>query len=463
MNLGRLKRITDTLKERHSGELEHCFGGTFNALKPFKKAGRDRLFPPCTTFWLFLWQTLCPDRSCKTAVLSFLAWLALRQDGEASSNTAAYCKARKRLPLEAIESTHQGLIEQLENSASSEPLWCGRRVKVVDGTGISMPDTPENQKQYPQSRSRKPGCGFPEMRLVALFCLASGALIRHGISSRRTGELTLFRRLWVALQSGDIVLADRGFCNFADFYRLMQRNIDSVMRLHQRRTKGLRQLKRLGPGDQLIQWFKSKSANKGFTKKQWAALPDTLTVRHITFVPNIPGFRTKKITIATTLTDHKQFPATAFAQLYRRRWMVELFLRDIKITLGMDILRCKTPDMIEKELTMHLIAYNLLRLTMLKAAAMAKLKVERISFKGTLQTICQWAQIIQTAPQDQKMRLHDKMLKAIARDPIPNRPNRTEPRVRKRRPKNYQLMNKPRCQMKEIHHRNRYEKKQSNA
>lgn len=463
INLGRLEKRTAGLRAQNSMQLQQSFGRVLQGSGGAIKGRRTRLFSTCMTFWLFLWQTLSPDPTCKTAVLSFLAWLALKRDRVASSNTAAYCKARMRLPMTAIQSAHANLVENLERHESSQTHWHGHRVLVVDGTGISMPDTSQNQEQYPQSKSSKPGCGFPEMKLVALFSLATGALLRHGESSRKHGELTLFRRLWDVLRPGDIVLADRGFCNFADFYRLAQRKVDSVMRLHQRRKTGVTLVKRLGVGDELVQWHKSKPVPKGLTKEQWAAMPDRLTVRHITFNPAIPGFRTKIITIATTLTDHKQYPAAAFAELYRRRWLVELFLRDIKTTMGMDILRCKTPEMIEKELTMHLIAYNLVRLTMLQAARMSKLKIERISFKTTLTALCQWAQTIQAAPKEQRLRLYQKMLQAIARDPLPNRPNRIEPRVRKRRPKNYQLMNKPRHEMQEIQHRNRYKSKTNNA
>jgi len=432
--------------------LETCPG----ILDALGKKQRSRLFPSHKTFCLFLWQVLSAERSCSEVVQAFLAWRAHNQQGPASPNTAAYCRARQRLNLKTLATVQHTLAAHVAKQAQPSQRWYGRTVTVVDGTGLSMPDTPENQAKYPQADSSKPGCGFPQMKMVALFCLTTGALLRHAQSHRKVGELTLFRRMWDALHSGDVVLADRGFCNFADYYRLAQRNIDSVMRLHQRRTKGLSLVKRLGPGDELIDWHKSNPTPKGLTKKQWAAMPDTLTVRHITFVPGIPGFRTKKITVATTLTDHKQFPATAFAELYRRRWLAELFLRDIKITLGMDILRCKTPAMIEKEVTMHLIAYNLIRLTMVQAAAKAKLNIERISFKGTLQTVRQWAPYISRAAKEERQQLYQSMLTAISRVPIPNRPNRAEPRVKKRRGKNYQFMTKPRREMKESPHRSRY-------
>ena len=423
-----------------------------------QKEQRNRLFPAHKTFYLFLWQVLSAERSCSEVVQAFLAWRAHNQEASSSPNSAAYCQARQRLNLAAIQTAQHTLATHVTQQAQSDQRWYDRTVVVVDGTGLSMPDTPENQEKYPQGKSSKPGCGFPQMKMVALFCLATGALLRHAQSHRKVGELTLFRKMWDTLHSGDVVLADRGFCNFADYYRLGLRNIDSVMRLHQRRTKGLSLLKRLGPGDKLVHWHKSKPTPKGLTKEQWASMPDTLTVRHITFMPSIPGFRTKKITVATTLTDHKQFPATAFAELYRRRWLVELFLRDIKITLGMDILRCKTPAMVEKELTMHLIAYNLIRLTMLQAARKAKHNVQRISFKATLQAVRQWAPYLNHLHAEKHEQFYQSMLTAISRLPIPNRPNRTEPRVKKRRAKNYQHLTKPRHQMKEAPHRSQYTK-----
>ncbi len=419
---------------------------------------RSRLFPLQKTFCLFLWQVLSAERSCSEAVHAFLAWRAHRKESPASPNTAAYCRARQRLNAKRLQAVQHALATHIAQQAQPSQHWYGRTVAVVDGTGLSMPDTPENQAKYPQAKSSKPGCGFPQMKLVALFCLTTGALLRHAHSHRKVGELTLFRGMWDALRVGDVVLADRGFCNFADYYRLQKRNIDSVMRLHQRRSKGVSRIKRLGLRDELVNWHKSKPTPKGLTKEQWAAIPDFLTVRHITFVPDIRGFRTKKITVATTLTDHKQYPASAFADLYRRRWLVELFLRDIKVTLGMDILRCKTPAMVEKEWSMHLIAYNLIRLTMMQAALKANLDVERISFKATLQAVRHWVPYLSHTAVEEREQLYQSMLDSIARIPLPNRPNRTEPRVKKRRGKNYQYMTKPRHEMNEAPHRSQYTK-----
>jgi hypothetical protein len=296
------------------------------------------------------------------------------------------------------------------------------------------------------------------MRVVAMFCLGTGVLTDMAKGSLRVHERTLFRSLWGLLHRGEVVLADRGFCGYAEFCLLLRRGVDCVMRNHQRRTVGKTFLKRLGRGDWLILWHKGKAGPHSPDKPVWHAFPDTLTLREIEFQVAVHGFRTRTITVVTTLLDPERFPTSAFAELYRRRWSAELFLRDIKTTMGMDILRCKTPDMVHKELTMHLIAYNLIRLTMLEAAREHETSFERLSFKGALDTIRQWAPIFLAAGPKARRCLWATLLGYIAADRLPRRPNRVEPRARKRRPKNYQLLNKPRRLFKEIHHRNHYTK-----
>lgn len=416
-------------------------------------------FPPERTFWLFLSQVLSADGSCREAVRKFLAWRALEGEPPASPKTGAYCNARKRLSREALADTHRDVARRLYALESEEGRWCGRTVKVLDGSAVSMPDTPENQARYPQPKTQKPGCGFPVMRIAALFTLSGGFLLDLAKGALCIHERTLAHQLWEHLTGGDVLLADRGFCSYGDYYLLAQRGVDCVMRNHQRRTVGLREVKRHGKGDRLVQWLKMKPCPKGWTKEDWAAVPGTLLVREITVTVDLPGFRTQNIVLATTLLDSKQFPKEDFAGLYRRRWMAELYLRDIKITMGMDILRGKTPDMVEKELYMHLIAYNLIRGLILQAAHAHGLSPERLSFKGTTSTVRQWAPLMAAASsEEQRKTMHTALRDAIARDPLPLRPNRTEPRAVKRRPKNYQRLTKPRRQFAECLHRNRHTK-----
>jgi hypothetical protein len=406
-------------------------------------------------FWLFLSQVFSADRACREALRNFLGQLALK-GRRASARTAGYCKARRRLRQEDLDVALGRLARKIRAVHGPAGLWFGRPVKVVDGSGLSMPDTPDNQALYPQPKGAKPGCSFPVLRAVALFCLGTGVLISLAKGSLRVGERALFRSLWGLLEAGDVILADRGFCGYAEFYFLLGRGIDCVMRNHQRRTVGKTVLKRLGPGDHLILWHKSKPGPLWPDPATWLTLPMTLTLREITFRVAAQGFRTETITVVTTLLDPARFPASAFADLYRRRWQAELFLRDIKTTMGMDILRCKTPDMVHKELAIYLIAYNLLRLTMLEAAQDCKMPFERLSFKGTLATLRQWAPHFAAAGPRARRALWTRLLSYLAADPLPCRPDRVEPRARKRRPKNYQLLNKPRHLFREIHHRNKY-------
>jgi hypothetical protein len=405
-------------------------------------------------FWLFLSQVLSADRSCREALRGFLGWLAL-QGQSASPRTAGYCRARARLPQRELDATHAGLVGRIRAAHLARGLWYGRVVKVVDGSGLSMPDTAPNQKRYPQPKGAKKGCGFPVMRVVALFCLGTGVLIDLARGSLAVGERALFRSLWHRLDPGDVALADRGFCGYADLYLLAQRGADFVMRNHQRRTVGKSVVKSLGRGDRLILWHKSPRGPRWLDAAAWAALPETLALREITFQVAVKAFRARSITIVTSLLDPKAFPREAFPELYRRRWQAELYLRDIKIATGMDILRCRTPAMIHRELTLHLIAYNLVRLTMLEAAREHDVPVEHISFKGSLSTLRPWAPLFVAAGLRLRRALWARLLGYLAKDPLPFRPNRVEPRARKRRPKNYQLLTKPRHLFKGIPHRNR--------
>jgi hypothetical protein len=383
----------------------------------------------------------------------------VEKEKTASPNTAAYCKARNRLRLDDIERVHRGIVRKVKRLCA-QSRWYGRTVKVIDGSAVSMPDTPLNQQAYPQSTRQKPGCGFPIMRIVAVFSLHTGLMLTMAKGILHCSEDELFRSLWKSLRPGDVALADRKLCSYAHFYFLALRGIDCVMRNNQRRTVGLTLVKRLGKGDRLIEWHKSKVYPTWPTKKQWDALPDRMMVREITLRITEPGFRTKRIIIATTLTDSKTFPARAFADLYRKRWNAELYLCDIKVTMGMDILTCKTPDMVDKELWMHVIAYNLVRVLILEAARAHEVPFERISFKGTVDTVRQWAPLLSYShlTQQQSRHVYELLLYYLAKDIVPHRPNRREPRARKRRPKNYPLLTKPRNLFKEISHRNRYQK-----
>ena len=427
---------------------------------------RERFFSPQTTFWAFVSQVLSPGSSCREAVRRVEAWWRHAQ-GEAfagmSHSSSAYCQARARLDLQTLGLIRGQLAWNLARGVLEAERPLGKRpVKIVDGTTLSMPDTPENQAVWPRSRSQKPGLGFPCMKLVGLFSLESGALLESASGSLRDHEATLFRRLWDKLQRGDVLLGDRGLCSYLSFASLAARGVDSVMRLHQARRVDFRRGKRLGFDDRLVTWTKPAQCPAGVAREEFAALPDILEVRLIRLRVSTPGFRTRTVVLATTLLDPVAYPADTLRALYGRRWQVEGHFFQIKELLALDVLRCESPAMIEREVALHGIAYNLVRALMQRAAHGHGVPLGRISFKGTLDALRQWSAVIAAAAAHPKKQdvLIEELLAVIARDPVPQRPGRSEPRAKKRRPKNYQLLTRPRRKMGNLPHRNRPGKKQ---
>jgi hypothetical protein len=322
-----------------------------------------------------------------------------------------------------------------------------------------MPDTESNQTMYPQPSGQKKGCGFPVMRLVVSFCLTTGILLSYRKDSLKVHERILWHKMWEDYETGDVVLADCGFCGFADYFLLSQRGVDCVMRLHQAR-KEKKIIKRFNKNDRLVQWEKPKKAPKWVTPEEWIEIPKEITVRHTNVIVDIAGFRSKNFVIATTLLDEKKYPREALTTLYLRRWKVELFIRDIKITMRMDILRCKTTDMVHKELTLFIIAYNLIRMLIWEAVLKKEIDPFSISIAGTIAIISQWAPILATIKEDDlRTTLIEKMMELIAAEILPDRDGRArQPRVMKRRPKSFQYMTQPRSEMMEIEHRHKYKK-----
>ena len=423
------------------------------------EGSRDRKLPGRVTFWAFVTQVLSPGMGCGEIVSKVQAWWRWAQIHEGETlTTSAYTQARKRLDKDDLLAIAGQIAWSLGRHTHSSENWLeGRPVKIIDGTSVSMPDTPENQAVWPQPSSQKPGCGFPLMKLTGLFSLGSGALIDHAISNQHVHESQLFRQMWPRLRQGDVLLGDRGFCSYTTLATLAGRGIDGVFRLHQARKADFRQGRLLGPEDRLVEWTKPSKAPAGFSDEEFAALPETLPLRMIRLQVASPGFRTQSAVVVTTLLDSNLYPADAIRALYGQRWSVELHFHQIKTLMALDVLRCKTPAMIEKELIVHLIAYNLIRVLMQRAAHLHAVPLERISFKGALDTSRHFADVIHAAsktPRKQKA-LIEEMLSLIATGIIPARPGRSEPRAKKRRPKNFQILTKPRSKMGNLPHRNR--------
>jgi hypothetical protein len=390
---------------------------------------------------MYLAQCLDDDHSCRTAVARAKAMGLL--PSSASPDTAAYCRARSGLSARGIRNLAFECGQALEQSVAPEECWKGMPVRVLDGTGLSLPDTEANQAAYPQPSGQAKGCGFPVIYLVGLMSLATGAMLRYATGSKRRGEPTLFRRLHRFLNPGELVLGDRGFCSFGTIAELLRAGVDSVFRMTTSRPSSFREGKRLGRQDRLVEWKRSRWP-------KWlpasASLPESLSLRMLRFQVSQRGFRTKQITLITTLVDPVAYPAEDLAELYRRRWRMELWLRDAKTTLGMDVLRTKTPAGVQTELAMFILAYNLVRAAMRDTAVVHKVPMDRVSFKSAVVRIRHWSSLAGSTPiaRYSWVVAYDTLIKDLSRDLNPRRPDRIEPRVIKRRPKSFPRMTRPR-------------------
>ena len=415
---------------------------------------RERVFTVRRTFFGFLYQVLNPACPCREVVRQIQALFALHQRGRVDESTGAYCQARTRLPWDILPRLRCAAAAQADKAGE---LWRGFRSKVIDGTTTSLPDTAKNQRAYPQPGGQKPGCGFPLLKLVGVFSLTTGALLDYAKGNKHHHELTLLQKLLDQFKPGDLVLADRGFSAFSLLALFVARGVQSLFRLHQARPCDLRKGKRLGKEDRLRTWSKPKQRPAYLPKSIWKTIPEQLTVRVLRFSLHVPGFRVRSVTLVTTLLDPKAYPAEELAMLYARRWRIELWFRDIKTSMGMEVLRCKSPALVHKELEMFFIAYNLIRCLMAEASSTYSVGIEWLSFKGTVDATRQFAcAIAQARSRKRQKHLIDQLVEVIARDQLPGRAGRSEPRAVKRRPKPYPLLNRPRHKFKEIPHRNRY-------
>lgn len=418
------------------------------ALNELKIKYRRRLFDPLVTLWTFLSQVLDVDKSCHNAVSRVIAYLAAEGVEIPSTDVSAYCQARARLPEQLLEKIFGQAAQSLEEKVTTEYLWCGRSVKVIDGSNVSMPDTVENQKAYPQPTSQKPGCGFPSAKIGVLFSLATGAAIALAIDVINTHDIQLARNLYKFLQIKDVLLGDRAFCAYADLISITSLGCDAVFRKHQSRKTSMRKGKIVGDCDKFVIWYKPQKCPTGLSKEEFAALPLTLAVREIYYYIIIPGFRTQQVSLITTLLDTETYPTLEIVKLYDDRWDVEVNLKHLKSTLGMEVLRCKSPSMVRKELYVYLLAYNLLRALMWQAGITYSTPPLHLSLQGTRHHFDNFIPELLGNSEVKCHQIYQILLKIIVHKPIPQRPGRAEPRVRKRRPKAYPLMKQPRTQLR---------------
>ena len=365
----------------------------------------------------------------------------------------AYCLARALLPRAVFQILLNNMVKSLIPETQAEGLWRGHRTFLVDGSAFSMPDTPELQKQFGQPGAQAVGCGFPVAKILALFHAGTGILLKVMVTPLRSHEMASVGGVHPALEAGDVLVGDRGFCSFAHLAMLARDGVQAVFRMHQRQIvnftpgrphalpdakKGARGLPRsrwlrgLGVLDQVVEWFKPEGRPEWMTAEEYEALPATLVVRELRYEVGRPGFRTRTVTLVTTLVDAEVYPLEDLAKLYGTRWRVELNLRHLKTTMKMDVLKCKTVEGVLKELTVYAIVYNLVRVVMMEGARRQGVDVERVSFVDALRWLAQ-------------ARPGEEFPKLVVN---PERTDRSEPRVRKRWPKQYSLMRKPRSELR---------------
>jgi hypothetical protein len=419
------------------------------ALRAEGACWREKVLTPVRVLWAFLSQVLDPDGSCRAAVARLIAWLIANDQKPCSPATDPYCKARQRLPEGLPRRLTRATGRQLHEQIPSAWLWKGRRVKIADGSTLSLPDTPANQEAYPQAPSQAPGVGFPIVRIAVVFCLACGVVLDAALGKyqgKRTGENALLRTLHDSFTSGDILLADRYYSGFWDIALLAERGVDVVVRKHQLRRSDYRTGQRLAHYDHIVVWTKPKQKPEWMEPDVYERLPAALTLREVRIHVTIPGFRTKTLDVVTTLLEAQIFSRAEVADLYRARWHAELDLRSLKIALRMDRLRCKSPEMVCKEFWTHLLGYNLIRTVMAQAASQLGLAPREISFTATMQALRAFATWLESAAATELGGWLDFLWTFIASHQVMDRPNRIEPRARKRRPKDYPHLNGPRAQ-----------------
>ena len=418
------------------------------ALAAEKVRFNDGIYTPLVTLCTFLSQVLDPDHSCRGAVARVVVWLAIRGRRPCSSETGSDCDARRRLPVGVVRRLVRQTAEEIDREAADGWLWRGRRGMLVDGTTVSMPDTAKNQDVFPQSTTQGIGLGFPPARIVVIIAWATGVVHDMAIGpyqGKETRETALFRTLWDSLKPGDIMLGDRFFCTFFGIAGLRQRSVDVLFRMHRRRKYDFRRGHCLGVEDHVATWTKP-ARPEWMDETTYDRMAETIEVRELRVKVGQAGFRVESLVLTTTLLDATIYPKEAVADLYLKRRHIEVDLRSIKYVLQMDVLRCKSPEMAEKEIWVHLLAYNLIRGVTAQAAKAHGKPPRELSFKGALQTMAAFEDPLREADPIERKRLMEAMLKAIASHRVGNRFGRTEPRADNRRPKPQKYLTTPRAE-----------------
>lgn len=403
--------------------------------------------------WAFLAQVLRGGKggACAAAVADIATYMQQTGGRAPSGDTGDYCRARSKLNLGALRGLVVEAAQQLEHGADPSWLWHGLHAKLVDGFTFTMPDTADNQAEFPQQNSQKPGVGFPIARACAVLSLATAAIhdLKIGpYEGKETGETALLREILDCLEEGDVAVFDRCYCSFMMLAVLRHRGVHFCARLHQCRPIDFRKGQRLGPHDHLVTWTRPDRPS-WMSKEQYEQIPETMTLREVRVQVTVPGRRTKSLVVVTSLTDPEAYSPEDIAELYGHRWNVELDIRHIKQTLGLDHVRCKTPDMVRRELWVTLLAYNLIRKLIATAAAVHGKQPRHLGLTLACQTVLSSWILLATGLSRNTHALWRAALERIAANEVANRPDRVEPRVLKRRRHGYPLMQHPRWKLQQ--------------
>lgn len=412
--------------------------------------GSGAIYSTAVMVWAFLGQVLHDGKeaSCQAAVSCVVSFCLMRDIEAPTSDTGDYCRARAKLSEAALRDLTREVAAEVEEQADSAWLWHGLHAKLVDGFTFTMPDTVKNQREYPQAKTQKPGIGFPIARAVAILSLATACVMDLAVgpySGKETGENALLRQLLDSFESGDLAVMDRFYCSFMMIALLLNQDVQVCARMHQGRHVDFRRGRRLGKYDHIIAWKKPQRPT-WMDQETYDAIPETLEMREIRYNVVEDGFRTETITVATTLTDAEKYSKEDIAELYGFRWNSELDIRSIKDSLNLGHVRCKSPEMVRKELWTTLLGYNLIRTTAAAAALLHDKQPRQISFTSTCQyVISSWMLLSCHTMSTDRIENHCRLLLSqIAACEVANRPGRLEPRVLKRRRHGYKLMQEPR-------------------
>jgi len=427
---------------------------------------RQRAYGHLPVFWAWVAQILQGNASCTKAASLIQSWCRSLGLPAPKSGSSAYCLARKRIQAPFLRQIDARIQDTLQRGIAERDLWRGLVLKAIDGTSVNLDDTPQNQEDYPQINSQKPGCGHPKMGLVGLVNLSHGGLVATHPCRARQHDARIAPELLKHLDQGDLLMGDRAFCSYEFIARIIQeRKGHILMRLHQARHRKLdwRKGKKVSPIERLVTWQRpaTRPATSSLSKAEWGQRPVTLTLRYIKLGYENRAGEKAALVVVTDLLDPETHPAEELADLYMERWQVELKFRDLKTTLGMEHLAVKTPEMARKTIQLMQIAYNLLRLIMQRAAREAGEKVNHLSVKGILTCLTSSHESfrIVAGKSHKRSQLYRQFITDCAGHTLELRPHRQEPRAIKRRPKNYQMLTKHRHLFEEIPHREFYYKK----